>query len=43
MGVTRSHIFYDYRLRDIPDGIKKWKGMDEKSQLLDDNGKPIEK
>ena len=27
---------------DIPDGITKWSGMDEKSQLMDDHGNPIE-
>ncbi|KAJ5490699.1 hypothetical protein N7539_002266 [Penicillium diatomitis] len=35
------HIFYEKRLRDIHDGIKKWKGMDEQSEILDDYGNPL--
>ncbi|KAJ5323283.1 hypothetical protein N7476_001883 [Penicillium atrosanguineum] len=38
-----SHIFYEQRVMDMPDGITKWSGMDEKSQRVDDQGKPIEK
>ncbi|KAJ6107135.1 hypothetical protein N7523_008458 [Penicillium sp. IBT 18751x] len=37
-----SHIFYGQRVMDIPDGLTKWSGMDEKSQRLDDHGKPLE-
>ncbi|KAJ5290592.1 cyclin-like protein [Penicillium atrosanguineum] len=36
------HIFYELRLRDIHDGIPKWKGIDEESEHLDDSGKPLE-
>lgn len=36
------HIFYEYRLRDIHDGIPKWSGIDEESERLDDSGKPLE-
>lgn len=40
---ARCHIFYEYRLRDIHDGITKWKGMDEESDILDDSGNLLKK
>lgn len=39
--INRCHIFYEHRLRDIYDGIPKWKGIDEESERLDDSGKPL--
>ncbi|KAF4982761.1 hypothetical protein FZEAL_1662 [Fusarium zealandicum] len=32
----QSHIFYPERVVDIPDGKKKWTGLDEKSDLMDE-------
>ncbi|KAJ5984019.1 hypothetical protein N7481_006118 [Penicillium waksmanii] len=37
------HIFYESRLRDIHDGIPKWKGIDEDSEQLDDSGNPLKR
>ncbi|KAL4904391.1 hypothetical protein BDW74DRAFT_154742 [Aspergillus multicolor] len=37
---SRMHIFYTSRTMDIPDGKPKWAGLDEKSDALDDYGKP---
>lgn len=39
--VDRCHIFYEHRMLDIPDGLPKWSGMENTSDLLDDHGKPI--
>ncbi|KAL4956513.1 Mss4-like protein [Aspergillus filifer] len=36
----KLHIFYESRCMDILDGKPKWAGLDEKSDLLDDYGKP---
>lgn len=41
--IVRCHIFYENRLRDIHDGITKWKGMDEESDILDDSGNLLKK
>lgn len=34
--VPRCHIFYNHRVVDIPDGKPKWKGLDDKSERLDE-------
>lgn len=31
-----KHIFYKQRVIDISDGAKKWEGMDEKSESMDE-------
>ncbi|CAG8961415.1 hypothetical protein HYFRA_00013363 [Hymenoscyphus fraxineus] len=31
------HMFYEQRLLDIPDGLPKWSGMSEKSELICDS------
>jgi len=31
------HIFYGQRLLDIPDGLPKWSGMNDKSDLIGDS------
>lgn len=36
------HIFYGKRVLDIPDGKPKWSGIDEQSDLLDDEGRKKE-
>ncbi|KAJ5795307.1 hypothetical protein N7457_001906 [Penicillium paradoxum] len=36
------HMFYESRMMDIPDGLPKWRGMENSSDLLDDHGKLIE-
>ncbi|KAJ5981517.1 hypothetical protein N7499_001475 [Penicillium canescens] len=35
------HIFYESRMLDIPDGLPKWRGMENTSDQLDDHGKLI--
>jgi len=37
----KCHIFYGSRIVDIKDGKPKWSGLDEKSELLDDNGQVL--
>jgi hypothetical protein len=41
LNITRCHIFYGSRIVDIKDGKPKWSGLDEKSELLDDNGQVL--
>ncbi|CAI7609425.1 unnamed protein product [Penicillium bialowiezense] len=36
------HIFYEARMIDIPDGLPKWRGMENDSDRLDDQGNQIE-
>ena len=36
------HIFYGKRVLDIPDGKPKWSGIDEQSDLLDEEGRKKE-
>ena len=38
----RCHIFYGKRVLDIPDGKPKWSGIDEQSDLLDEQGRKKE-
>lgn len=33
----RCHMFYSKRLVDIPDGLPKWTGLDNKSDLIEDS------
>lgn len=35
------HMFYPRRVVDIKDGKPKWTGLDESSELLDDEGEPV--
>lgn len=45
MGINefhRCHIFYEARMIDIPDGLPKWRGMENISDRLDDQGNQIE-
>lgn len=39
---TSCHIFYEKRMMDIEDGLPKWSGMNDKSDLLDDRGNLIQ-
>lgn len=34
---NRSHMFYEKRVVDIPDGKPKWAGMSKKSELIADS------
>jgi hypothetical protein len=36
----RCHMFYDYRVVDIPDNLPKWAGMSGSSELMGDS--PVE-
>ncbi|CAG7946598.1 unnamed protein product [Penicillium salamii] len=36
------HIFYETRTTDIPDGLPKWRGMENASDRLDDQGNQID-
>lgn len=33
----RCHMFYSRRVVDIPDGLPKWSGMSDKSDLIEDS------
>ena len=33
----RCHMFYDQRVMDIPDGLPKWTGLDNSSDLIEDS------
>ena len=37
---VNCHIFYADRVLEITDGKKKWAGIDDNSELLDDEGNP---
>ncbi|KAF2669815.1 hypothetical protein BT63DRAFT_371929 [Microthyrium microscopicum] len=39
----KCHIFYGQRVIDIPDGLPKWDGLDEKSKLIEDSPEDIVK
>ncbi|TFK24414.1 hypothetical protein FA15DRAFT_669648 [Coprinopsis marcescibilis] len=36
-GKRPCHIFYAERVIDVKDGLKKWKGLDEKSDLVEED------
>ncbi|CAG7927624.1 unnamed protein product [Penicillium olsonii] len=36
------HIFYEARMTDVPDGLPKWRGMENDSDRLDDQGNRID-
>lgn len=33
----RCHMFYEERVIDVPDGLPKWSGMKDKSELIEDS------
>lgn len=33
----RLHMFYSQRVMDIPDGLPKWSGINEDSDLIEDS------
>lgn len=33
----RCHMFYKERVIDVPDGLPKWSGMKDKSDLIEDS------
>lgn len=33
----RCHMFYEKRVVDIPDGLPKWRGMQDQSDLIEDS------
>lgn len=33
----RCHMFYDQRVVDIPDGLPKWTGLNQNSDLIEDS------
>ncbi|KAI9647498.1 hypothetical protein NHQ30_003883 [Ciborinia camelliae] len=33
----RCHMFYSNRIVDIPDGLPKWTGLNDKSDLIEDS------
>lgn len=35
----RCHMFYKERVIDVPDGLPKWSGMKDKSDLIEDSPK----
>lgn len=35
--VLRCHMFYGQRVMDIPDGLPKWSGINEESDLIEDS------
>ncbi len=35
--ISRCHMFYSKRLVDIPDGLPKWSGMQNQSDLIEDS------
>lgn len=37
-GKHRCHIFYSQRVIDVKDGLPKWDGMNEKSELIGETG-----
>lgn len=35
--MTRCHMFYGQRVIDIPDGLPKWSGLSQESDLIEDS------
>lgn len=35
--MARCHMFYEKRVVDIKDGLPKWSGMQDKSDLIEDS------
>lgn len=35
--MTRLHMFYGQRVMDIPDGLPKWSGLNDESDLIEDS------
>jgi hypothetical protein len=35
--LSRCHMFYGQRVMDIPDGLPKWAGLNDKSELIEDS------
>lgn len=34
---SRCHMFYGQRVMDIPDGLPKWDGLNQESDLIEDS------
>lgn len=37
----RCHMFYKERVIDVPDGLPKWSGMKEDSELIEDSPQEV--